>query len=136
MFSLIKDTSITVFVPCEIEQKYFSGGELDFLQAYESDIAADGMIDGEKVWNIYTNIISKRNAEFKIKADIKILSLIVAKFTFSVWAERNAENLLKHRTDTGDYEHGIIKLSKESYSKIYSYETGLAVDLETDVNFI
>lgn len=136
MFNLIKDNTASVFVPCEIGKKHFNPAELQFLLQFHPDICTHNMIDGEVVWEIYVSIITNKEKTFSSKVDHKIISSLISKFVFNVWKNPATLNLLLQRSDSGELKYGFVKLSKHFYSDVYSYETGLKTDLETDVNII
>lgn len=135
-FCLIKDNSVSIYVPCEIEKKHFNTAEIKFLLQYNPEFCASKAVDGELVWNIYEGIITNKKDGFSPQTDLKIISAIMSKFTFNVWKNPNTINLLLQRSDDGEVKYGFIKLSKTFYKEIYSYEYGLKRDLETDCNFI
>ncbi len=135
-FQLIKDNTVSVFVPSEVDKKYFNSAEIKFLIQYKPEMCNSETIDGEAVWDVYESIISNKERGFSSKIDIKIISTIISKFTFNVWNNQNTINLLFQRSDEGEKKYGFVKLSKHFYKDIYSYETGLITDLETDVNIL
>jgi CRISPR-associated endonuclease/helicase Cas3 len=134
-FQLIKDNTLSVFVPCEIDKQHFTSGEINFLFIFEPEICKQDTIDGEVVWNIYDMIITNKEKIFDKKIDLKIISSILSKFTFNIWKNNNTINLLRHYAED-EFKYGFIKLLKHKYGTIYSYKTGLKTDLETDCNFL
>lgn len=133
-FVLIKDNTISIFVPLEIKTYHFSEGELKFLQFSKAMGEAEAKVNGANVWRLYASIIENRNIDFlEKKMDLKVLSPIIAKFSFSVWNNRDLVNLLKHYSDGEDFKYGFLYLL--NYKQIYSYEEGLKSDIETDCNF-
>ncbi|RPI19235.1 MAG: CRISPR-associated helicase Cas3' [Ignavibacteriae bacterium] len=133
-FQLINDNTISVFVPCEIEEKYFTENEINFLKIFQNNICMNNLVNGEFVWDIYNNIITNKTIGFiDKKIDLKIISPIISKFCFNVWNNQKLIDPLLHR---GEERYGFIKLSLNSYKEIYSFETGLKSNLETDCNFI
>lgn len=133
-FELIKDSTFSVFVPCEIDKKNFTVDEIKFLIGFDTEICKKKFIDGELVWNIYERIITSNEQWFDKKVNLKIISSIISKFIFSIWKNQNTIKLLLHYSDS-DIKYGFLKLSKNLYERIYSYEIGLKTNLETD-NFI
>lgn len=128
-FQLIKNNSLTIFVPIIIKNKYLTKIEMNFLETF---IEKQEDICGFDVWNIYENIIHNRIEDFIIsKINIKMIVSIMSKFTFSVWKNSNEINkLLRY----GEEKYGYLFL--ENYQSIYSFNDGLKSDLERDINFI
>lgn len=127
-FVLIKNNSVSIFVPLAIPSRHFTKEELKFLNKPEKD----NEVNGKLVWNIYEDLILNKEIHFlDKKANIKILSSIMSKYIFSVWKDPNFYQLLKHY---GQEEYGFFYL--ENWRGIYSFENGLKKDLETDCNFI
>ncbi|MBX2976926.1 MAG: CRISPR-associated helicase Cas3' [Ignavibacteriaceae bacterium] len=135
-FCLIKNNTASVFVPCDIEKKHFNVSELKFLSSFVDKHANTNLIDGEAIWKIYECIILNKKSGFDSKIDLKIISAIMSKFVFSIWKNPKTVSSLLHRSDTGNFTYGFIKLSKSNYQDVYSYRSGLKVDLETDINFL
>jgi len=134
-FALIKDNAISVFVPLKLSICHFTEGELKFLQASQVIGENEKHVDGTNVWALYTGIINNRDMGFiDKKIDLKILSPILSKYSFSVWNNRNQINLLKHYSDSADLEYGFLYL--QYFEKVFSYEDGLRTDIETDCNFL
>lgn len=134
-FELIKDNTVSVFVPLEIETCHFSESELRFLQSAKVFREGENKIGGTRVWELYTSVIENRDIDFiGKKIDLKILSPILAKFSFNVWNNRNQIGLLKHYSDGNEFKYGFLYL--QNYNGIYSYEDGLKKDIETDCNFL
>ncbi|MCL5266788.1 MAG: CRISPR-associated helicase Cas3' [Bacteroidetes bacterium] len=133
-FELIKDNAVSVFVPLGIGICHFSHGELGFLRLAKVLGDGENEVSGAKVWQLYAAIINNRNIDFiDKKIDLKILSPILSKFSFSIWNNRNQIGLLKHYSDGEEFKYGFLYL--EGYEKIYSYDEGLKADIETDCNF-
>lgn len=135
-FCLIKDNTLSVYVPCEISINHFNSAEINFLMKYNQNISTAQAIDGELVWNIYEDIISNKKSGFNSQNDLRIISAIMSKYIFNIWRNPNKINLLLQRSDTGEVKYGYIKLSKTYFSEVYSYEIGLHADLETDCNIL
>lgn len=134
-FELIKDNTVSVFVPLEIETCHFSEGERRFLQSAKVIGEGENKVGGARVWELYTSVIENRDVDFiGKKIDLKILSPILSKFSFSVWNNKNQIGLLKHYSDGNEFKYGFLYL--QNYNGIYSYEDGLKKDIETDCNFL
>lgn len=130
-FELIRGNTISVFVPLEISIENFTKSELKFLESNNVKMVGD-KISGSDIWEIYSGLITNKKENFiEIKAYIKIISSIMSKYTFSTWVNSNFYNLLRHY---GEELYGYFYL--KDWEKIYSYETGLKNDLETDCNFL
>ncbi|MBU2444853.1 MAG: CRISPR-associated helicase Cas3' [Bacteroidetes bacterium] len=133
-FQLIKDTTISVFVPCDISKRHFTPYEIKFIKTFNNEVCQQNTIDGEIVWDIYDSIITNKGKSFiDRKIDLRMIASIISKFIFSIWRNQNIINLLLH---SGEDKYGFIKLFKDQYQEIYTYETGLKSDLETDCNFL
>ncbi|MBU2472344.1 MAG: CRISPR-associated protein, partial [Bacteroidetes bacterium] len=134
-FELIKDNTVSVFVPLEIETCHFSEGELRFLQSAKVIGEGENKVGGARVWELYTSVIENRDVDFiDKKIDLKILSPILTKFSFSIWNNKNQIGLLKHYSDGNEFKYGFLYL--QNYVGVYSYEDGLKKDIETDCNFL
>ncbi|PID58174.1 MAG: CRISPR-associated helicase Cas3' [Ignavibacteriae bacterium] len=128
-FELIKSNSISVFVPLSIPTKYFSMKEIEFLNLF-IDFKLE--IDGFKVWDIYEKIISNKTDDFILwKVNLKIISSILIKFTFSMW---NNPHSLNEISFYGEQKYGYFFL--KNYEDIYSFEDGLKNDFKENINFI
>lgn len=135
-FQLIKDNTLSVFVPCEISKDNFTPTEIKFLSAFVSGICNNTAVDGEDVWCLYDMIITNKEKSFDKRIDLKIIASILSKYTFNVWHSPNMLNSLMPWCDFAEPKYGFIKFSKDCYSKIYSYETGLKADIETDCRIL
>lgn len=131
-FQLIKSDTFSIFVPLNITKEFFTDAELNFLSSFSKSFTNLHDISGIYIWDIYSDLIHNENISFlDKKANLKILSSLLSKFTFSVWKNQNFYQILRHY---GYEELGYFYLS--NWENIYSYETGLKTDLETDCNFI
>lgn len=134
-FVLIKNKTVSVFVPLDIEARHFNKAELEFLRMAKVTGINENKVSGLKVWELYSSIIENRNVDFiDRKIDLKILSPILGMFSFNVWNNRNQINLLRHYSDGNDIKYGFLYL--QNFEDIYSYEDGLKTDIETDCNFL
>ncbi len=130
-FKLINNNSITVFVPLDIHKKYFIVDEINYIKSFSDSICKTDQINGEVIWNYYEGLILNKTKSFDKKIDIKIISLILSKYCFSMYNNPSQFNLLRHY---GEEKYGYFYLT--NYQSIYSYENGLTDDIETDCNFI
>ena len=131
-FELIKSNTISIFVPLKISIVDFTIGELEFINKNTRYPINSLKVNGLNIWGIYKDLISNKGIDYlDKKIEIKILSSIINKFTFSIWKNPNFYQLLKHY---GQEEYGYFFL--EHWQTIYTYENGLKTDLETDCNFI
>jgi CRISPR-associated endonuclease/helicase Cas3 len=134
-FELIKGNTVCIFVPLEIGTCHFSEGELRFLQSAKVIGEGENKVGGARVWELYTSVIENRDVDFiGRKIDLKIMSPILARFSFSVWNNKNQIGLLKHYSDGEELKYGFLYL--QNYEQIYSYKEGLKSDIETDCNFL
>lgn len=121
-FQLIESDTISVFVPLKIEKNWFTKTEIEFYNNY-IDTVSD-CINGEKVFEIYKNIVFA-DKDFISKAiDKKQISGIMSKFMFSTYTYSNMTNELLAFSDPEIYKQfGMIYLSH--YSEVYSKENGI-----------
>lgn len=133
-FELIKNNSVSIFIPLKIKAKYFSNDEIIFINNFTSKVVGK-FVDGYDIWNIYEEIIMNKIEDFILqKINIKIISSIISKFTFSIWKNPNEYNILRHYALDGEEKYGFLMLT--DYEKIYSYEAGLISEIDKEINFI
>lgn len=150
-FRLIEQENATIFIPLDIEingygSDNFSKEELIFAE--NNDAFTDegnNIISGEKIWNLYINLIENREMEFcRKQIDMKILNGIISKFVFSVFLKKadDLKEFLDFNEETGAYKfYQYLKLKKEHIGddSLYSYEGGLSEKIlknETDKTFV
>ncbi|MBI4810904.1 MAG: hypothetical protein HY800_05590 [Ignavibacteriales bacterium] len=134
-FELIKGNTVSVFVPLDVDVHNFINSELRFLQMSKVISENECNVSGSRVWELYTSIIENRDDDFiGRKINLKILSPILGRFSFSVWNNKNQIGLLKNYSDGNEFKYGFLYL--QNYVGIYSYEDGLKKDIETDCNFL
>ncbi len=132
-FKLIEADAISVFVPLEIERKWFSKSELDFI--CNSSASIDENINGNTVFEIYKNIVLGDNNFIDKEIDKKQISGIMSKFTFSTYTNSNMTKELLQYSDYEIYQQfGIIYLSH--YKDIYSIEDGINVNKFKEAIFL
>lgn len=138
-FEIIEDNdSISVFVPVNIpittkvimadgkEEKIqnFSEKDIEFLQKYQGPIANDRVI-GVKVFEIFENIIQNKPDDFtEKKLQFKIITSILARFTFSIIWSYSTREALKA---AGSEKYGYFHLNPDKIGEkgLYSIEGGL-----------
>lgn len=121
-FKLIDTNTTSVFVPLEIDRKWFSESELQFLDIYlknDSD-----KVKGEDVFDIYKNIVSSESDFIKKMIDKKQIGGIMGKFMFSIFSDpKIEEELIPFYEIDYQKQYGLIYLS--GWEEIYSYEDGI-----------
>lgn len=136
-FELIKGQNYSVFVQLNIpifipgtEKRNFIKCELTFLKDNGKYLDGDIFVSGEKVWELYTEIIKSKSDDFvEQKIIMKKIQSILSKFTFSIFAQsKDAKKLIEHGYKDADL--GFIHLFdiKENQDAIYNYESGLVDD--------
>lgn len=121
-FKLIDTDTTSVFVPLNIDRKWFKTNELKFLQSYFGDFT--NKIQGEKIFEIYKKIIFGEDDFIKKTIDKKQIGGIMSKFMFSVFTNSKLNNQLLEYSDPSIFEQiGLIYLS--NYENIYSLNGGL-----------
>ena len=104
--------------------KYFSKGELEFLEKAEKYSFEDDKVNGKEVFDLYISLIENRNKDFlKQKSDFKILQGVMSKFTFSLFGSSKNEDKVSEAIDNEKSKYGIYYL--EHYKNIYCKEAGL-----------
>jgi CRISPR-associated endonuclease/helicase Cas3 len=133
-FELIRDNTVSVFVPLELEARHFTEQELSFLGYLAKHVVDADMVRGDGVWTAYCNLIENKSVGFIDKRiNLKMMSSILAKYSFSMWNNPQQINILRSYTDTAEAKYGFYNL--QHYAEIYSYEKGLKAEIETDSNF-
>lgn len=121
-FKLIDSDTTSVFVPLNIERKWFSESELTFLDA--SGKKHSGKISGELVFDIYNNIILGEGDFIKKMIDKKQIGGIMSKFIFSTYSNPKTITKFLNFSDERIYDDlGIFYLT--NWEEVYSYEAGL-----------
>jgi len=124
--------TITLFIPlkipiysdCESEKgnKNFSETELNFLKEKNVYFDENNFVDGERVWELYCNLIENRSENFiKEKIERIILQGIISKFSISIGL---FSNQLQKLISSGNIEekYGFFKV--HNVEKVYDYKTG------------
>lgn len=121
-FKLIDTKTTSVFVPLDIDRKWFSESERKFLDVFDYDFSKQ--ISGEKVFNIYQGIIETQQGFIEKMIDKKQIGGIMSKFMFSIFTNSKLEKELECYYDYEIFEQfGIFYLSH--WEKIYSLEVGI-----------
>jgi len=131
MFELIKDNTLSVFVPLQLKKEIFNENEIAVLKKF--NLLKKNKISGEELWKFYTGLITNKTG-FEDTLDIKLLAPLLSKFTFNIWNKEEEVKRLLHYSCYGDICFGYIYLS--DYKDVYSVEDGLKSDLEKDLSFI
>lgn len=129
-FKLIDSQNTSIYVPIEIDieipnskNKNFSESELEFLAEYGKYTKGEKKVNGEKVWEIYKDIILNRGKDFtQDKIKMTKIQGILSKFSFSIFTyskdfiqmqelgvgeEKYGYYYLNHSDETYDYKNGI-----------------------------
>ena len=140
-FKLI-DNSIqteTLFIPLEIpidipnsDEKNFTEEEISFLKE-RGKYCNEDKVSGEKVWELYCDIIENKEADFtKKKINKIIMQGLMSKFSISVGTYSTAFKNIEG-SGSGEDKYGYYKLNYPE--DVYDYETGIK-NPELDSAFI
>jgi len=123
-FKLIDTDTTSVFVPLDIDRKWFTENELTFLDAYGNKNFVK--IKGEGVFNIYKNIIFGESDFISKLIDKKQIGGIMSKFMFSIFTDSKLNKELlsycEHEEEAFE-KFGLIYLS--NWENIYSIARGI-----------
>lgn len=130
-FRLIHDAfqDVTIFVPLKIpinipnsNEKNFSDNELNFLRE-KNKYNNENYVDGEKVWELYCNIIENNEKNFTYqKIQMIILQGLMSKFSFSIGLfSKEMNNIIN--SGHCEQKYGFYKL--HNVDEVYDYETGI-----------
>ena len=130
-FKLIDTQTTSVFVPLDIERKWFSESEQQFLDAFDYDFSEK--ISGEKIFEIYQKIIEVEQGFIEKMIDKKQIGGIMSKFMFSTFTNSKFELQLKSYLDDEKFEkYGLIYL--HNWEEIYSLDGGInSLVIENDI---
>lgn len=141
-FMLINQNNTSVFVPLDLEvwvwneqnrrESIFTTQQIQFLRDFGVEIF-DGSLSGEKVFELYKQLISGKSEDFGAKKrNLKIMQSIMAMFTFSLFSD---SKVVKELINGGNAEQfGFIYL--EGHKKIYSLTRGLEIGKLNELIFI
>jgi CRISPR-associated endonuclease/helicase Cas3 len=127
---LINSQNTSVYVPINIpveipnsNENNFEKDELEFLTAYNKYKKGDVYVSGEKVWELYEDIIKNKEPDFTQKKILMTkMQAILSKFSFSIFTyskdfmkmaahgvgeEKYGYYFLHHVEDGYDYQSGI-----------------------------
>ena len=120
---------VTIFVPLKIpinipnsNEKNFSDNELNFLRE-KNKYNNENYVDGEKVWELYCNIIENNEKNFTYqKIQMIILQGLMSKFSFSIGLfSKEMNNIIN--SGHCEQKYGFYKL--HNVDEVYDYETGI-----------
>ena len=132
--------NVTIYVPLKIfidipnsADKNFTEKELSFLKEKGKYIDEE-FVDGEKVWELFCDIIENKDADFtKQKVNQIIMQALVSKFSFSVGSFSKAYKTIES-SGFGKEQYGFYKIN--DVNKVYVYETGIKSLAFEDTNFL
>jgi CRISPR-associated endonuclease/helicase Cas3 len=130
-FQLIRNDiqTTSIFVPIEVpiniensHDQNFTSKEIEFLKSKNKYNDEENVL-GEKVWELYCDIIENKDADFtKQKIQKVIMQGLVSKFSFSITTySKLTQNILQ--STFGIEKYGFYKLVDPN--KVYDYETGI-----------
>ncbi|MDR1370296.1 MAG: CRISPR-associated helicase Cas3' [Dysgonamonadaceae bacterium] len=122
-FKLIKQKNLSCFIPVKIPLKIdsiidgkteeiFNHSELNFLEQNHVFPNKQNMICGEKVFDLYLNLIHNKVDFTHQLISGKILQSILSKFTFSIFASNKIEAELIHFYDKEKSEQGYFYIQR------------------------
>jgi CRISPR-associated endonuclease/helicase Cas3 len=130
-FQLINNEiqTTSIFVPIEVpinipnsKEQNFTQEELDFLSR-RGKYNDEEFVDGEKVWELYCDIIENKDSDFtKQKIQKVIMQGLISKFSFSVSTYSKAFKNIEGR-GSGFDKYGFYKLVHDK--EVYDYKTGI-----------
>lgn len=123
-FRIIDSKTTSIFVPLNIDKKWFSEAELTFLKAFENEISES--IKGENVFDIYKQIIFNKGNFIKQTIDKKQIAGVMSKFMFSTYSTTKTECELLSYSDEQIYDSFGIFYMKH-WEEVYSYEGGIDI---------
>ncbi len=119
---LIDQDSLTVFVPLEIPASSLTEMELKLIEDFGISLRSD-KLDGQEVWNVYEDLVSKSQAKdidfMEGRIALKQMTSLLALFTFSFFANKPTHLLSTY----GEERLGIFFL--ENWNEIYNLEHGI-----------
>ncbi len=133
-FELIKNNTVSIFVPLNIKLKFFEKNEINFLENFLGQKLVE-IVSGFDVWTVYEDIIENKVSDFLLnKINLKIITSIMSKFIFSIWRNPNEYNILRHYALDGEEKYGFLMLSE--YKDIYSFKSGLMSKKDKKINLV
>ena len=151
-FKLIDQNNLSVFVPLDLpkqilssengQENIFSNIELAFLSRFGIG-TQESFIEGTQVWRVYKLILINKSKGFiEQQIDKKIISGILNKFTFSIFANSKIKLALESfsypANDDENELHGFDNyIYLAHHEKCYTYEKGLVESqFDASENFI
>lgn len=135
--TLLDQDNTSVFVPLNLPLKgghgfVFTSQQLQFLADFEI-YPFEEKLSGESVFTLYRRLVTNPTSIFTDrKRNLKILQSIMAKYTFSLFAD---SRLVKELVSGGNQEEfGYLYLA--SHREVYDYELGLLDDKFREMIFI
>lgn len=125
-FKLIDTQTTSVFVPLDIDKKWFSKNEISFLDALGGN--KSDVVSGKEVFKIYKNIIFGEGDFIGKMIDKKQIAGIMSKFMFSIFTDSKLNKELLSYCDHEDEafeKFGLIYLSRYMDNDVYSLEGGI-----------
>jgi CRISPR-associated endonuclease/helicase Cas3 len=132
-FKLIDTQTTSVFVPLNIDRKWFTKAELAFYDI--SDSGGSSHVSGEVVFGVYKNIVFGEDDFIRKMINKKRIGGIMSNFMFSIFTDSKLNKELLSYCDHEDEvfeKFGLIYLSH--WERIYSMEGGIDdSQFETDL---
>lgn len=134
-FKIINQQSSSIFVPIDLDvfvpgtenkERNFSEKEIQFLEKYNVTTFNDKIVSGEKVFELYEQLIKQKEVDFiAAKTEVKKLQGIMSKFIFSLMTHsKSMQNLVLG--SHGNERMGMYYLSHWEEDETYDYEFGLS----------
>ncbi|MEA1980579.1 MAG: CRISPR-associated helicase Cas3', partial [candidate division Zixibacteria bacterium] len=141
-FQLINNDiqTTSIYVPIEVpinipinDELNFTPKELEFLKE-KGKYYDEKFVCGEKVWELFCDIIENKDADFtKQKKHKIIMQGLISKFAISIGTySENMKQIIS--SGYGDEKYGFYKINE--ISKVYDYETGIKTMQFEDINFL
>jgi len=135
-FQLIEQNNISCFIPLSVPiiisekqgntEYTFSKSEWDFLQKHSIFPNEENKISGEKIFNLYLNIIEQKQGFIEKKTNQKILQGIMSNFIFSIFASEKIKTEIVKFSDQEKSEYGYQYI--ERWNQFYDYKEGFNTD--------
>lgn len=130
-FKLIEQENFSCFIPLSIPiyingelggevEEFFSRSELKFLAAYNIYPDSEEKISGEKIFNLYLDLIHSSKDFIAKKIEFKQMQSLLSKYVFSLFASNKTQAKLTEFMDLekSDYGYFYMHRWKEFYSEI------------------
>lgn len=124
-FKLIDSNTTSVFVPLNIDAKWFDFEEITFLQQFEDTVVNDKVI-GEVVFQVYQAMTESQLDFIQTAIKKKQIGGVMSKFMFSIYSNSFLEAELSAYANYEVYErYGFWKLDHWDRDEMYSLEAGI-----------